>query len=109
MAAYSWPGNVDDLVRVVHEAHQRAEGPQIGLRDLPQQVHLAASAAAHPRRVEETIVLDEFLTRVERELLSRAMVRAKGNKTKAAKLLGAEPAEAAPAPGAIGAGETDEV
>lgn len=86
--AYPWPGNVDELVRVVHEAHQRAEGPQIGLRDLPQQVHLAQSAAAHPRRVEETIALDQFLTQIEKELLSRAMARAKGNKTKAAKLLG---------------------
>ena len=88
LAAYSWPGNVDELVRVVRESHQRAEGPQAGLRDLPERLHLAASAAAHPRRTEETIVLDEFLTRVEKELLSRAMVRAKGNKSKAAKLLG---------------------
>jgi DNA-binding NtrC family response regulator len=88
LAAYRWPGNVDELVRVVREAHAKAEGPQIGLADLPQQLHLAASAAAHPRRVEETIRLDEFLTRVEKELLSRAIARAKGNKTKAAALLG---------------------
>jgi DNA-binding NtrC family response regulator len=86
--AYPWPGNVDELVRVVNQSHERAAGPQIGLGDLPEQIHLAASAAAHPRRVEETVVLDEFLTRVEKELLQRAMARAKGNKTKAAKLLG---------------------
>ncbi len=86
--AYGWPGNVDELIRVVNEAHQKAEGAQIGVRDLPQQIHLAAAAAAHPRRAEETIVLEEFLREVERELLGRAMARAKRNKTKAAKLLG---------------------
>jgi len=88
LEAYPWPGNVDELVRVVNQSHERAAGPQIALGDLPDQIHLAASAAAHPRRVEETIVLDEFLTGVEKELLQRAMARAKGNKTKAAKLLG---------------------
>ena len=36
----------------------------------------------------ETIHLDEFLGGVEKELIRRALVRAKGNKTKAAKLLG---------------------
>jgi len=85
---YPWPGNVDELAQVVARAHQRAEGPQIGVADLPERIHLAADAAAHPRRSPETIVLDEFLGRIERELIRRAMARAKGNKTRAAKLLG---------------------
>ncbi len=33
-------------------------------------------------------MLDEFLARVERELLRRAVAQAKGNKAKAARLLG---------------------
>jgi DNA-binding NtrC family response regulator len=41
-----------------------------------------------PRKAEETIVLDEYLACIERELLNRAMARSKGNKTKAARLLG---------------------
>jgi DNA-binding NtrC family response regulator len=86
--AYPWPGNIDELAQMVAQAHERAEGPQITPGDLPERIHLAAAAAAHPRRPEETIVLDEFLGRVERELIRRALARAKGNKTKAAKLLG---------------------
>ena len=86
--AYHWPGNLDELAAAVAEAHQRAEGPEIGLGDLPQRLHLAAGAAAHPRRTETTIVLDEFLAQIELELIRRALARAKGNKTKAAKLLG---------------------
>lgn len=86
--AYPWPGNLDELAAVVAEAHRHAEGTEIGVGDLPQRLHLAASAAAHPRRTETTIVLDEFLGRIEVELIRRALSQAKGNKSKAAKLLG---------------------
>lgn len=85
---YAWPGNIDELIQVIREAHEKAEGVEISVNDLPRQLHIAQSAAAHPRRVEETIVLEEFLGRIERELLVRALARAKGNKTKAARLLG---------------------
>jgi len=86
--AYAWPGNVDELAAVVAEAHQRARGRQIEPDDLPEQLRHAAAAAAHPPREEETIQLDEFLGRIERELIARAVARAKGNKTRAAALLG---------------------
>jgi DNA-binding NtrC family response regulator len=86
--AYPWPGNLDELAAMVAVAHQRAQGPQIALGDLPEDIHLAAAAAARPRKPEETIVLDDFLARVQRELIGRAIRRAKGNKTRAARLLG---------------------
>jgi DNA-binding NtrC family response regulator len=86
--SYDWPGNVDELAHVVNQAHRQAEGPLVEVRDLPQQIHLARKAAAHPRRSEERIVLDDFLARIERELIERAMAEARGNKTKTAELLG---------------------
>lgn len=86
--AYDWPGNLNELVEIVSAAHKNAQGTEIKTEDLPPQIHLAAQAAAHPRKVEEPIHLDEFLGRVERELIRRAVARSKGNKTKAAKLLG---------------------
>ena len=70
------------------EAHRRAAGREIDVADLPERLRLAGQAAAHPRRPEETIVLDEYLGRVERELIRRALARAKGNKARAARLLG---------------------
>lgn len=88
LASYSWPGNLDELIEVVRLAHQKCDSPQITVRDLPPKLHEAASAASHPPRKEESIVLDEFLARIERELLRRALARAKGNKAKAARLLG---------------------
>lgn len=88
MAAYSWPRNVEELAEVVKQAHAKAQGPQVQLGDLPAVLHHAAVAQARPRREPEPIRLDEFLERIEKELLERALVQARGNKTKAAQLLG---------------------
>jgi DNA-binding NtrC family response regulator len=85
---YPWPGNHDELARVVAESHARASGPEVNGGDLPQRIHLAVGDATHARRKEEPIALDEFLGRMEQELIQRAMDRAKGNKAKAARLLG---------------------
>ena len=40
------------------------------------------------RRPQEKIVLEQFLGEIELELIRRALSEAKGNKTKAASLLG---------------------
>jgi DNA-binding NtrC family response regulator len=88
MDLYPWPGNLDELAQVVADAHTRCQQTLVGVADLPQRLHLAADAMAHPRRKEETIVLDEFLGQVEQELIRRALARSKGNKAKAARLLG---------------------
>ncbi len=88
LCAYNWPGNVAELAQVVAESHARASARLIARDDLPERLRLAAEAAAHPRRKEEPIQLDEFVARIERELIRRALARAKGNKTKAARLLG---------------------
>jgi DNA-binding NtrC family response regulator len=86
--AYPWPNNVDELVRMVEQAAQAAEGPLVSAGDLPKRIYDAADAAAHPRRADDPIKLDAFLEDVERQLIRRALARAKGNKSKAAELLG---------------------
>lgn len=88
LAAYPWRGNVDELALMVRESHERAESGEVAARHLSDKIHFAADAAAHPARGDEAIEIEEFLARVERELIARAMRRAKGNKSKAAKLLG---------------------
>ncbi len=86
--AYDWPGNLDELAQVVADAYKKADGPLITPADLPKTIHLAWEAAAYPRPTEQTIVLDEFLKKIEKELIRRAVRQAKGNKAKAARLLG---------------------
>jgi DNA-binding NtrC family response regulator len=88
LAAYPWRRNLDELDEIVRQAHANAQGPQVTLDDLPPRIRLAADAAAHPRPPVETIVLEEFLADIERELIERALAQAKGNKTQAAQLLG---------------------
>lgn len=88
LCAYAWPGNVAELAQVVADSHARASTRVIACDDLPERLRVAAEAAARPRRKEEPIQLDEFIARIERELIRRALTRAKGNKTKTARLLG---------------------
>jgi DNA-binding NtrC family response regulator len=88
LCGYNWPGNVAELAQVVAESHVRAAGTQVTRADLPERLHVAAEAANRPRRKDEPIQLDEFIARIERELIRRALARSKGNKAKAARLLG---------------------
>jgi DNA-binding NtrC family response regulator len=88
ICAYDWPGNAAELAQAVAESHARAASRLIARDELPERLRLAAAAAARPRRKEEPIQLDEFVARIERELIRRALARSKGNKAKAARLLG---------------------
>jgi DNA-binding NtrC family response regulator len=85
---YPWPRNADELAQVVRQACAAATGPRVPAAALPERIWLATAAAALPPREEESLVLDEFLAEIEKELLQRALARAKGNKTRAARLLG---------------------
>jgi transcriptional regulator with PAS, ATPase and Fis domain len=88
LVAYSWPGNVAELREFVTDAFARAEGVAIAAADLPRRVFHAAEAARRPPRADEPIELESFLRDIERELIERALKRAKGNKARAARLLG---------------------
>ncbi|MEX2139753.1 MAG: helix-turn-helix domain-containing protein [Pirellulales bacterium] len=88
LVAYPWPGNAAELRDFVAEAFRSAEGFEITAADLPRRLFYAAEAARRPLRTDEPIVLAEFLTGIERELIERALKQAKGNKARAARLLG---------------------
>lgn len=89
LALYSWPGNVGQLAELLAEAHRTAAGPLIQERDLPRSFRLATEAQPPaPAKSQPQIVLDDFLRQIERELIERALRQAKGNKSRAAKLLG---------------------
>ncbi|HBT77764.1 MAG TPA: hypothetical protein DEB39_12760 [Planctomycetaceae bacterium] len=88
LAAYDWPGNLDELESLVAEARERLESGLVGVDSLPERLLHAADAGEHPIEAEEIVPLEPFLEEVERELLRRALARAKGNKSRAAHLLG---------------------
>jgi DNA-binding NtrC family response regulator len=58
------------------------------MADLPDWLHLAHGASARANPDDEPIQLDEFLAEIEKELLARALKKTRGNKSKAAELLG---------------------
>ncbi len=88
LALYAWPGETAELFEIVSAAHAAAEGPLVAADELSAKLRLAEDAQRYARPSDETIDLDAFLQQVERELIQRAVRRAGGNKTQAAKLLG---------------------
>ena len=88
-ARYNWPGNLDELRRVIQEASSVATDTTVKLADLPFRFRTALLArdTPHPNAIRP-LPLDEMLTRVETNAIQLALERSRYNKTKAADLLG---------------------
>ncbi len=84
---YRWPGELDELAAVVGELHAKTLSATLSSPELPERFHLSAANVAESR-APEPIVLEGFLAQIERELIQRAIRLAKGNKARAARLLG---------------------
>ncbi|MAT26366.1 MAG: hypothetical protein CMN31_01960 [Sandaracinus sp.] len=80
LLAHDWPGNLRELQHAIDRAVARAEGEQVTRRDLPALARRHAPAAGDP--------LEGTYAEVERRVLERAMKKADGNKSEAARLLG---------------------
>jgi DNA-binding NtrC family response regulator len=88
LASYSWPGDIAELFELIGEAHAHADGIAIDVDDLPERIKLARDAEMYPPREIEKIELDQFMAKIETELVLRALNQSKGNKSQAAELLG---------------------
>ncbi|TWT77734.1 Transcriptional regulatory protein ZraR [Posidoniimonas polymericola] len=93
LAMYDWPHGAGQLAEAVASAHakclsQDATAAEITADHLPTVVRHAALAAGLSGDPRVEIDLDEFLGRIERELVERALAKASGNRAEAARLLG---------------------
>jgi len=88
LSVYAWPGNFEELCDVVRRAHGKAAAPLIGVADLPRSSVSAVRSQFEATARPAAVSLPQFLADVEKELLLRALRRARGNKTLAAKMLG---------------------
>lgn len=88
LLAHTWNDQVDELVEVVRSGCQQAESRMVQETDLPDYLHQTIVAESRQRKITEEIDLDRFLATVESELIERALVESRGNKTRAAQLLG---------------------
>ncbi len=85
LISYSWPGNVRQLENILERLLVLSSGDLITIDDLPEELisPSAPSAALWPNLPEEGLSLEE----IERELISRALDKFKGNQTQAARYL----------------------
>lgn len=89
LTRYSWPGELEELMKAIDAACCNAKSSIIGLQDLPQHLKIALrflDETAPPKKT--TLALDEFLSDIEDELVRRAIAHTDGNKSEAARLLG---------------------
>jgi DNA-binding NtrC family response regulator len=86
LVAYGWPGNVRELESVVERTLLLSEGDVVRLEDLPAAVRMRTRPAGGiPVEIPDE-GLD--LEALERTLIQRALDKAGGNVTRAARLLG---------------------
>jgi len=83
---YRWPGNVRELENIIERALIIASGEEISKSDLPMHIRNLASVegAATIEIPEDGLSLEQ----VEIDLIKNAILKANGNKSKAANLLG---------------------
>ena len=82
---YPWPGNVRELENVIERAMVLADGPQLGVEQLPGLGTASSSPGAAPSPLDLSV--KRRTEALERALITEALERTRGNRTRAAKLL----------------------
>ncbi len=81
---YPWPGNVRELENIIERSVALATAEEIQLADLPLDLALAPTRSVW----DDGLSLREARQELERQLILRALDRADGNQTVAARFLG---------------------
>jgi transcriptional regulator with PAS, ATPase and Fis domain len=81
LKSHSWPGNVRELKHVIERMVVTAKGASLSAKDLPKEIREARA----PRPAAQGA---KSRTENEKENIRRALLETKGNRTKAAELLG---------------------
>jgi DNA-binding NtrC family response regulator len=84
LKGYHWPGNVRQLRNVIERALIVTQGSLIGAADLPLEVTRPSRSTGSTFEVTLGSSLDD----VEQELIERTLEHMKGNKARAAEILG---------------------
>ncbi|MCC7011241.1 MAG: sigma-54-dependent Fis family transcriptional regulator [Planctomycetes bacterium] len=91
LVSYSWPGNVRELRNAIERAMLLAEARELALDDLPLELRDQHASRTPPQSGADSFTLPpEGLSfeQLEKHLLIQALDRCRGNRTRAARLLG---------------------
>jgi len=84
--AYSWPGNVRQLINALERAKILADGRRIRLKDLPKEVVQATGGAVQPSPA--SVLTTDDLATLQRHKIVEVLRREAANKSRAARALG---------------------
>ncbi len=91
LMAYPWPGNVRQLENAVERAVALSAGREtLDVADLPPEIQTTPQAAATPfvDFPDNGLDMPAYLAAIEKDLIQRALDRTRGNRNRAADLLG---------------------
>jgi two-component system, NtrC family, response regulator AtoC len=91
LMAYPWPGNVRQLENAVERAVALSAGREtLDVADLPSEVQTTTQPAATPfvDFPDDGLDMPSYLAAIEKDLIQRALDRTRGNRNRAADLLG---------------------
>jgi two-component system, NtrC family, response regulator AtoC len=87
LLANPWPGNVRELLHVLERAAVLCGTEVIDVGDLPETIRSAPVVAVQAAD-DDDLTMSTAVANVEKRLITRALERAKGNRSAAARLLG---------------------
>ena len=91
MGRYAWPGNVRELRSAVERAAIVAEGPRIGVADLPQEIRgVGEIGRAELGAMSYQSAMDAAREDATRRYLEAVLTRTRGRVTAAAEIAGIE-------------------
>jgi DNA-binding NtrC family response regulator len=92
LQCYAWPGNVRELKNCIYSAMMMSENGELGLASLPERIRTGAAHDASEPVALSFSPLVEIVTqateKAEKEAIQEAIIKADGNRDKAAELLG---------------------
>jgi two-component system response regulator AtoC len=86
LMGYPWPGNIRELENVIERAILLAQGRWISPEDLPSRI-TSDSTYFSSLPPEDSLSLKKASSRLERELIRKALELTTGNRTQAARIL----------------------
>lgn len=86
LSAYSYPGNVRELENILERATALCSSARVEVDDLQLAPPLSGDGENAVARDGES--LDEYMNRIERQLILEALAKTGANRTAAARLLG---------------------